>query len=231
MATEQADSSATKQEESMDGLGIGLGIAVVGVLLLLIPLLGPMSSGGFTALLAISAIVTGFGVGFCLTELEKLHDRPELGDIAPATALVAIGFALVIVRVRGEYSTIVTWLLVSGVVVFGSMGVIMLFSGISKALSRPKALQALGSVSQPQSSSSDSRPQTFSSISLAKSPSDNISEPKASSSVPPGEVLARRREPLTPKHVFYLGVTMLCALVSAATTLFEAYSSVSGGRS
>jgi hypothetical protein len=104
--------------------GVGMGIAVVGAMLLLVPLLLPMSGGWLTALHVLAIAISGIGASGAMMQLSKLRNRPEFQNMGVAVLLLSLAGGGLIVRVSTELPYPWLVLLVLFIVALAAVGVI-----------------------------------------------------------------------------------------------------------
>lgn len=130
MSQPQSDSRPTVDPS---GLGVGFGIAVFGMLLLLVPLLLRLNEVGFTLVLIASVLVTTVGVAGILLEVGKHRSRPWLADISTGFILIGLASAVLLIHVRSTFPEWVHVLLVLLLVALVGIAVIGMSMGLAKA--------------------------------------------------------------------------------------------------
>ena len=119
---------ASNKASTQQTFGVGMGIAVVGAMLLLVPLLLPMSGGWLTALYVLAIAISGVGLSGAMMQLSKLRNRPEFQNMGVAVLLMSFAGGLLIVRVSTELPypwLVVLVLIIVALAAFGVIGFCM----------------------------------------------------------------------------------------------------------
>lgn len=162
---------------------LGLSVAVVGLLLLLVPLVVPTSATALTALWIISVVVCAAGVAIFVTGLGLSKD--DVGKRVSGLLLLALAVVLLVVRIRLNSTNSWSELLIIGAVICFAAGLVFLYAGLSR-----RRASSSGSL-EPRTGVSGDR--------------------------------------MTKKDYIQLGVTIFCALLSAATSIIAAVISANAG--
>lgn len=144
--TQRQSSVLENDEGEVDpsGLGIGLGLAVFGVVLPLVSLLLPLDDGWLTTLWVGAVIVTTIGVGGALLETGKHLSRSWFSDISTSLVLFGVGSALLLLHARSSFFGWVHVVLVLLLVAVACFAFVGLGIGVAKAFQSP--LQRSGEV-------------------------------------------------------------------------------------
>ncbi|HEV2088867.1 MAG TPA: hypothetical protein VGR21_11210, partial [Cryptosporangiaceae bacterium] len=94
---EQLSRAHQQREKHIEGRGIGMGLALLGLALVVVPFLTDFSRVVDSVLLISAVIVLGLGIGMALDDLSSLRDRPSLKDFAPTVALAGLSVATVVI--------------------------------------------------------------------------------------------------------------------------------------
>lgn len=132
-----ATPSEVKSEVDPSGLGIGLGLAVFGLVLPLVAVLLPLDEGWLTTLWVGSVGVTTIGVGGAMLETGKHLSRSWFADLSTALVLFGVGSVLLLLHVRCSlfgWMHVLLVLLLIGVACFAFVG---LGVGLAKAVQSP----------------------------------------------------------------------------------------------
>lgn len=92
----------TEETKPIDGVGIGMGMALFGVVLLGLPLLLDITGTWLTLLFCVALVFAFGGLGGAFLDLEKVRKQPGWSEVGTAAVLLGLAAAALVIRLRED---------------------------------------------------------------------------------------------------------------------------------